>query len=64
MSHRSRLFFTVGCWAALATSVLHLVGVLSGGPVPANETERTLITLLDTHKFPLPGGSRVQSGRS
>jgi hypothetical protein len=59
VSHRSRLFFLIGCWAALATSVIHLIGSMAGGPVPTNETERTFFHLLETYKFPLPGTART-----
>jgi hypothetical protein len=57
--HRSRLFFQIGCWAALATSAIHMAGVLFGTPPPANDTERTLRTLMDGYRFPLPGASRT-----
>ena len=35
MSRRQRLFFKAGCWAALLTAVMHLVGHLAGPQPPA-----------------------------
>jgi hypothetical protein len=57
MSTRQRLFFKAGCWAALVTAGVHLVGHLAGTQPPANETERQLLRLYETYRFALPGGS-------
>lgn len=59
MGHRQRLFFVIGCWAALATAAVHLVGQLGGPPPVANDTERTLHELMATYRFPLPGAART-----
>jgi hypothetical protein len=53
------LFFVIGCWASLATSVIHLIGSMAGGPTPASETEKTLLHLVDTYKLSLPGTART-----
>jgi hypothetical protein len=47
--------FKVGCYAAIATALLHMTGVFLE-PLPANDTERQLHELASTYKFPLPGG--------
>jgi hypothetical protein len=59
MSRRQRLFFKAGCWAALATAAVHLLGHLAGPQPPANDTERQLLQLYETYRFALPGGSRT-----
>ena len=59
MSHRSRLFFQIGCWAALGTSVVHMIGTLSGRPAPTNDIERSFFHLLETYRFALPGAART-----
>jgi hypothetical protein len=56
MSRRQRLFFKAGCWVALVTAAVHLLGHLSGPPPPANETERQLVQLYENYRFALPGG--------
>jgi len=59
VSDRCRLFFNIGCWAAIVTALIHLAGYLSGGPQAQNDTERTLFGLLSTYKLPLPGAART-----
>lgn len=58
MSRSQRLWFKAGCWAALATAVVHLLGHLAGPPAPTNATERQLLTLFEGYRFPLPGPDR------
>lgn len=59
MSRRRRLFFKAGCWTALVTAAVHLLGHLSGPQPPANDTERQLVQLFETYRFALPGGGRT-----
>jgi hypothetical protein len=59
MSSRQRLWFRIGCYALIVTSVVHLIGHFSGPPPPANDTERTLLQLLQTYVIDLPGGGRT-----
>lgn len=56
MSRRQRLFFIAGCWAALVTAGIHLLGHIAGPQPPANDVERQLMQLFETYRFPLPGG--------
>src|SRR5262245_34597461 len=51
-------FFKLGCWAAAITAAVHLIGVLSGPPVAANETEQVLFDMARNYQFPFPGGTR------
>ena len=55
---RQLRFFKFGCWAAAITAVVHLVGFVSGGLQPANETEQALLDTARNYQFPLPGGTR------
>ncbi len=55
---RQLRFFKFGCWAAAMTAVVHLVGFVSGGLQPANETEQALLDTARNYQFPLPGGTR------
>jgi uncharacterized caspase-like protein len=55
---RQLRFFKFGCWAAALTAVVHLVGCVSGGLQPANETEQALLDTARNYQFPLPGGTR------
>jgi hypothetical protein len=57
MSRRQRVFFKAGCWAALLTAAVHLLGHLSGPQPPANDTERQLMQLYENYRFALPGGA-------
>jgi hypothetical protein len=59
VSPRQRFFYRTGCWAAIVTAVIHLVGHLSGPQPPANETERALIEQVMTYRFAVPGGQRT-----
>ena len=57
MPRRQLTIFTIGCWVAIATAGLHMVGHMSG-PMPAtNDTERQLLDLATTYRFPMTGGS-------
>ena len=55
---RQLRFFKFGCWAAAITAVVHLVGFVSGGLQPANDTEQALLDTARNYQFPLPGGTR------
>ena len=59
MSRRQRLFFKAGCWLAIATAIVHLIGYIAGPQPAKNETERVLIEQFTTYRFDLPGGSRT-----
>jgi len=54
---RQLWLFQFGCWAAVTIAVVHLAGHLMGPQVPANDTERQLLTLATTYRFTLPGGA-------
>jgi hypothetical protein len=54
---RQLLVFKIGCLAALLAALVHLAGYLSGPQPPANDTERELMRLATTYRFPLPGGT-------
>lgn len=55
---RQQRFFKFGCWAAAITAAVHLVGFVSGGLQPSNETEQALLDTARNYQFPLPGGTR------
>ena len=55
MTRLQRVLFRIGAWGCLVTACLHLIGQLSGGPPPANETEATLFRLMKTYSFDLMG---------
>jgi hypothetical protein len=55
MPKRQRVFFNVGCYAALLTASLHMIGHMQGPPRPANETEATLFTLMTTYVLDIAG---------
>ena len=56
MPHRQLLVFKIGCFATLFCAALHLVGHISAGPKPVNETEVRVLDLATNYKFALPGG--------
>jgi hypothetical protein len=58
VSRSQRLWFKAGCWAALVTAVVHLMGHVAGPQPPANETERQLLALYEGYRFALPGGAK------
>ncbi|HYN09187.1 MAG TPA: hypothetical protein VES67_17530 [Vicinamibacterales bacterium] len=58
MRERQLRFFTFGCWAAAITAVVHLLGFVSGGLQPANDTEDALLDTARNYQFLLPGGTR------
>lgn len=55
MDRRQRLLFRIGCYTLLVTALVHLVGFLSGPQAPANDTERTLISLMTAYEFDVMG---------
>jgi hypothetical protein len=55
MSRLQRVLFRIGAWGYLVTAGLHLAAQLSGGPAPANDTERTLFGLMETYSFDVLG---------
>ncbi|HUF47466.1 MAG TPA: hypothetical protein VMM93_06575 [Vicinamibacterales bacterium] len=57
MPHRQLTIFTIGCWVALITAAVHMIGHLSGPAAPTNDTERQLLDLATNYRFPMPGGS-------
>jgi hypothetical protein len=57
MPRRQEMVFRIGCIAALLTAALHMVGHLSGPSAPANATERQLLDLMTSYRFPFPGGA-------
>jgi len=57
MPRRQLAIFVVGCWVALITGAVHLIGHVAG-PAPAtNETERQLLDLATNYRMMMPGGS-------
>ncbi len=58
MRDRQLLFLKVGCWATAITATVHLIGILAGPMVAANETEQVLLDMAKSYQFPLPGGGR------
>ena len=57
MPWRQVMVFRIGCIATLLCAVLHMIGHISGGPAPANDTEVKLLDLANSYKFSLPGGA-------
>src|SRR5262245_3324929 len=57
MPPRQLAVFRIGCVATLLTVALHLVGHVSGGLRPENETEAKALDLATNYKFALPGGA-------
>jgi hypothetical protein len=58
MAQRQIVLFRIGCWAAIATALLHLAGHVSGPGTPANEVEQQLVEMAGSYQFELPGGGR------
>ncbi len=56
MPHRQLTIFTIGCWVAIITAAVHLVGQVSGPTPPANDTERQLLELATNYRMAMPGG--------
>jgi hypothetical protein len=56
---RQRAAFLVGCWAAIGTALLHMVGHVQGPLPPANDQERQLLELATTYRYALPGAERT-----
>lgn len=59
MSPRQKLFLQVGCYLALLTAALHMVGQISGGPQSEVPAEKQVLDLMRTTKIALPGASRT-----
>jgi hypothetical protein len=59
VSRRQRLLFKTGCWVAIVTAIVHLIGYISGPQPPKNDVERVLLEQFTTYRFELPGGSRT-----
>lgn len=57
MARRQIAIFTIGCWAAIATAALHLVGHVSGPTAATDEAGRQLLELATTYTQTMPGGS-------
>jgi hypothetical protein len=57
MRPRQVWLFAFGCWATIGTAILHLAAHLARPFTPANGTERQLLDLATTYRFPLPGGA-------
>ena len=55
---RQLRFFKIGCWSAAITAAVHLIGFVSGGLKPENETEEALLDTARNYQFPLPGGTQ------
>ena len=57
MLRRQVLSFSIGCWAAIATAVVHLAGHIAGPAAPVDEAGRQLAELATTYPILLPGGT-------
>ena len=57
MPPRQVWLFKFGCWAAIVTAIVHLVGHIAGPMDVVNPTERQLLDLMTTYRFQLPGGA-------
>jgi len=57
MPRRQLAIFVIGCWVALITGAIHLVGHVSGPAAATNETERQLLELATSYRMAMPGGS-------
>lgn len=59
MSRAQRILFRIGGIGAIVTGGLHLIAHFQGAPPAANETERTLWSLLTTYRFSVAGSQRT-----
>jgi FtsH-binding integral membrane protein len=59
MSKFQRIAFRVGAFGAILTAAFHMIGHLQGTPPAANETEKTLWSLLTTYAFDFMGTKRT-----
>ncbi|HEX6853096.1 MAG TPA: hypothetical protein VF139_16995 [Candidatus Polarisedimenticolaceae bacterium] len=59
MSKLQRIAFRVGAIGAILTAVFHMIGHVQGAPLPGNETEKTLLSLLTTYAFDFMGTKRT-----
>jgi len=57
MPPRQLFLFRFGCWAAIVSALVHLVGHVAGPAAPTNDTERQLLDLATHYRYALPGGS-------
>ena len=57
MPDRQLFLFRFGCWAAIASALVHLVGHVAGPQAPVNDTERQLATLATSYQYALPFGA-------
>jgi hypothetical protein len=57
MPPRQVWLFRFGCWAAIATAIVHLAGHISGPEGVLDPTGRQLVDLMTTYRFQLPGGT-------
>jgi hypothetical protein len=51
-------FFKIGCWGAVITAAVHLIGFVTTPPQASNETEQVLLDMAHSYQFPLPGTTR------
>ena len=58
MARSQRVFFRIGAWACVVTSLIHLAGQFAGPPGPKNPTEKTLFELLTTYQRDFGAGFR------
>ncbi len=56
MTKRQRIFFRIGAWACVVTSVVHMAGQLAPRPAPANDTEAALFKLMTTYQKDVGAG--------
>lgn len=57
MPSRQLWLFKFGCWAALVSAAMHLVGHVLGPQAPINDIERQLAQLATEYRTVMPGGS-------
>ncbi len=58
LSRLQRVFFRVGAWACIATSVIHLAGQFAPRPAPVTESEALLQQLLTSYEKDWGAGFR------
>ena len=63
MPWRQVIVFRIGCFAALLTASVHMIGHASGTQPPANETERQLLELMATLPVSFPRGDESVAPR-
>lgn len=60
MPTSQRVLFQIGGWACVVLAIFHFIGFLQQ-PQPSNDTERTLMELMNTYKMNLLGVERSMS---